>query len=104
MDPRQGNQFGLAFVRLPVAEPQRRARLEEVRARMATVKATHEAVIVYGALAVMGHTPTQLEQAWLDLFPRRQVDVSRRDAQTCVRRCEASDHSGPGGSTMLSSR
>jgi WS/DGAT/MGAT family acyltransferase len=75
MDPERGNQFGLAFVRLPVAEPDREGRLAAVKARMALVKSTHEAVIVYGALAVMGQAPTRLEQAWLDLFARRASAV-----------------------------
>lgn len=75
MDPERGNQFGLAFVRLPVAEPDRAGRLAAVKARMALVKSTHEAVIVYGALAVMGRAPMQVEQAWLDLFARRASTV-----------------------------
>jgi diacylglycerol O-acyltransferase / wax synthase len=74
-DPDRGNQFGLAFVRLPVGEPDRLARLHAVRAAMNRVKSTDEALVVYGALAVVGQTPKQLEQAWLDLFAGRASAV-----------------------------
>jgi WS/DGAT/MGAT family acyltransferase len=74
-DPDRGNQFGLAFVRLPVGEPDRRARLAAVHEAMAEVKRSGEATVVYGALALMGQTPTQVEQAWLDLFAGRASSV-----------------------------
>jgi diacylglycerol O-acyltransferase / wax synthase len=74
-DPDRGNQFGLAFVRLPVGEPERPARLTAVCAAMNRVKRTDEATVVYGALAVMGQTPTQIEQSWLDLFTGRASAV-----------------------------
>ncbi|MGY2066769.1 wax ester/triacylglycerol synthase family O-acyltransferase [Blastococcus sp. SYSU DS0619] len=75
LDPRRGNQFGLAFVRLPVGEPDPRARLRAVQTAMARVKATGEGLVVSGALAVMGQTPVQLEQRWLDLFAGRATAV-----------------------------
>jgi diacylglycerol O-acyltransferase len=74
-DPDRGNQFGLAFVRLPVGEPDRLARLAEVRRAMNRVKSSDEATVVYGALTVMGQTPTQIEQSWLDLFAGRASAV-----------------------------
>jgi WS/DGAT/MGAT family acyltransferase len=74
-DPDRGNQFGLAFVRLPVGEPDRHARLAAVRSAMNRVKTSSEATVVYGALAVVGQTPTQIEQAWLDLFAGRASAV-----------------------------
>jgi hypothetical protein len=42
---------------------------------MTEVKSSGEAVVVYGALAVMGQSPTQVEQAWLDLFAGRASAV-----------------------------
>jgi WS/DGAT/MGAT family acyltransferase len=75
MDPGRGNQFGLAFVPLPVAEPDPAARLAAVRAAMDTVKATGEGVVTAGALSVVGHTPMALEQWWLDLFAGRATAV-----------------------------
>jgi WS/DGAT/MGAT family acyltransferase len=75
MDPRRGNHFGLAFVPLPVAEPDAAARLSAVRRAMDDVKATGEGVVTAGALSVLGHTPKELEQKWLDLFAGRATAV-----------------------------
>jgi diacylglycerol O-acyltransferase / wax synthase len=74
-DPGRGNQFGLAFVRLPVGEPDRRRRLEAVQVAMNRAKSTDEAVVVFHALAVMGAGPEKVEQAWLDLFAGRASAV-----------------------------
>jgi diacylglycerol O-acyltransferase len=75
MDPLRGNQFGLAFVPLPVAEPDGARRLTAVHAAMGRVKATGEGVVTSGALAVMGHAPTAVEQKFLDLFAGRATAV-----------------------------
>ena len=75
LDPGRGNQFGLAFVPLPVAEADPAARLSAVRAAMDTVKATGEGVVTAGALSVVGHTPIAVEQWWLDLFAGRATAV-----------------------------
>jgi WS/DGAT/MGAT family acyltransferase len=74
-DPRVGNQFGLAFVRLPVDQPDPTARLLVVKAAMDRVKSTGEGVVVSGALSFLGHTPVQVEQRWLDLFAGRATAV-----------------------------
>ena len=74
-DPRVGNQFGLAFVRLPVDQPDPTARLLAVKAAMDRVKSTGEGVVISGALSVLGHTPVQVEQRWLDLFAGRATAV-----------------------------
>jgi WS/DGAT/MGAT family acyltransferase len=75
MDPLRGNQFGLAFVPLPVSEPDGARRLAAVHAAMGTVKATGEGVVTSGALAVMGHAPTAVEQKFLDVFAGRATAV-----------------------------
>jgi WS/DGAT/MGAT family acyltransferase len=75
MDAGRGNQFGLAFVPLPVAEPDPDARLAAVRSAMDTVKATGEGVVTAGALSVFGHTPVAVEQWGLDLFAGRATAV-----------------------------
>ena len=75
MDSLRGNQFGLAFVPLPVSEADVSRRLAAVHAAMDTVKATGEGVVTSGALAVLGHTPAVLEQKWLDLFAGRATAV-----------------------------
>jgi diacylglycerol O-acyltransferase / wax synthase len=75
MDTGQGNQFGLAFVPLPVGEAGAAARLAAVQAAMDRVKATGEGIVVHRALEALGHTPVQAEQAWLDLFGGRATAV-----------------------------
>jgi WS/DGAT/MGAT family acyltransferase len=75
MNPLRGNQFGLAFVPLPVSEPDVSRRLAAVHAAMGTVKATGEGVVTSGALSVMGHMPEAIEQRWLDLFAGRATAV-----------------------------
>ena len=42
---------------------------------MARVKSGSEAVVVQGALAVMGQSPTAVERAWLDRFAGRSSAV-----------------------------
>ena len=74
-DPRVGNQFGLAFVRLPVDQSDPTARLLAAKSAMDRVKRTGEGLVVSGALSVLGHTPVQVEQKWLDLFAGRATAV-----------------------------
>lgn len=74
-DAERGNEFGLAFVRLPVGEPDRRARLAAVQADMARVKGSSEAVVVQSAISAMGQAPTAVEKAWLELFSGRASAV-----------------------------
>jgi WS/DGAT C-terminal domain len=62
-------------VRLPVGEPDPAARMQAVKSAMDRGKATGEGVVVSGALAVMGQTPVQVEQRWLDLFAGRATAV-----------------------------
>jgi diacylglycerol O-acyltransferase len=75
MDPSRGNQFGLAFVPLPVSEPAVARRLTAVHTAMGTVKATGEGMVTSRALSVMGHTPMAVEQKFLDLFAGRATAV-----------------------------
>jgi WS/DGAT/MGAT family acyltransferase len=75
MDPLRGNQFGLAFVSLPVAEPDASARLSTVHDAMQRVKTTGEGVFTSGALSVMGRLPTGVEKAALELFTGRATAV-----------------------------
>ena len=75
MDPLRGNQFGLAFVPLPVAEDDASARLASVHRAMARVKTTGEGVFTSGALSVMGRLPTPVEKQALNLFAGRATAV-----------------------------
>jgi WS/DGAT/MGAT family acyltransferase len=56
------NGFGLAFLSLPVgvADPVRR--LKVLKARMDRIKASPEAVVTYGIMQGMGHTPPAVER------------------------------------------
>jgi diacylglycerol O-acyltransferase len=58
-----------------VGEPDPAARLQAVKSAMDRGKATGEGAVVSGALAVMGQTPVQVEQRWLDLFAGRATAV-----------------------------
>ena len=75
MDPLRGNQFGLAFVALPVAEDDASARLASVHRAMQRVKTTGEGVFTSGALSVMGRLPAVVEKQALNLFTGRATAV-----------------------------
>jgi WS/DGAT/MGAT family acyltransferase len=75
MNPLRGNQFGLAFVPLPVSEPDSGARLNRVHTAMQRVKTTGEGVFTSGALSVMGRLPTAVEKQALNLFAGRATAV-----------------------------
>ena len=67
--PRElGNRFGLVLLGLPVGIDDPVARLAEVKRRMDALKNSHEGVISYGILGLMGRTPAQLEQRLIDFF------------------------------------
>lgn len=74
-DPGEGNRFGLAYVRLPVATPDPAGRLREAKAAMDRAKATGEGLVVSGALSVMGRSPVELEHLWLDVYGNRATLV-----------------------------
>ena len=75
MDPLRGNQFGLAFVSLPVSEPDAATRLAKVHRAMQRVKTTGEGVFTSGALSVMGRLPAVVEKQALNLFTGRATAV-----------------------------
>lgn len=75
MNPLRGNQFGLAFVALPVSEPDSGARLTRVHDAMTRVKTTGEGVFTSGALSVMGRLPAGVERQALNLFAGRATAV-----------------------------
>ena len=74
-DPGEGNRFGLAYVRLPVAATDPAERLRETKAEMDRAKATGEGLVVAGALSLMGQTPVEMERLWLDLYGNRATLV-----------------------------
>ena len=74
-DTRRGNQFGLAFVPLPVDETSPVERLRRVKAAMDEAKRSGEGRTVLRALAVLGHVPTPAEQRAIDAFAGRASAV-----------------------------
>ncbi len=70
-----GNQFGLAFVRLPITSASPVERLERVTSQMNDIKRSRESAIVLGALGVMGRVPAETQRAWNDAFVGDAVAV-----------------------------
>lgn len=70
-EPALGNQFGLVFVELPVAEPDPVARVLAVRATMRGLKDSMQPLLVLGLLAAVGNLPAGVESAAIDLFSRK---------------------------------
>jgi diacylglycerol O-acyltransferase / wax synthase len=74
--PRElGNRFGLVFLTLPVDVGGRRARLEELKRRMAAIKRSPEGPISYAILEAVGLTPPQLESRIVDIFTAKASAV-----------------------------
>lgn len=74
LDPNIGNQLGLVFANLPVGVDDRRDRLEQLRQRMARIKASPEGEIVRAGMAMMGAIPRRsVAKAWLELFTRKST-------------------------------
>ena len=67
--PRElGNRFGLVLLGLPVGIEDPVERLAEVKRRMDAIKDSHEGVLTFGILGLMGRTPPQLEERLIDFF------------------------------------
>jgi WS/DGAT/MGAT family acyltransferase len=70
-----GNKFGLVFLPLPVGARTAAARLRKVKQYMDEIKRSPEGAIAYGVLEAMGHAPTQVESAIIDLFSAKGTAV-----------------------------
>jgi diacylglycerol O-acyltransferase len=66
-----GNQFGLVYLDLPVHLGAAADRLAEVRARVAVLKRSPDAVASYGVLAALGLLPPSLHRLGADFFARK---------------------------------
>ncbi len=66
-----GNQFGLAFLELPISIADARERLETVKARTAAMKQSPDAVVAYAILGALGYTPQALERLGTEFFSRK---------------------------------
>lgn len=70
-----GNKFSLFFLSLPLGVDERLARLTMVKQRMDALKGSHEAIIAFGALNVLGAAPTTVHDAIVDAFGARATVV-----------------------------
>lgn len=71
IDLEQGNWFGLVWVDLPLDEPERAARERALRATVARLKRSMEALASLGILELMGRVPVLAERAIEELFVRK---------------------------------
>ncbi len=70
-----GNRFGLVFVDLPVGVHDTVKRLEMVQRRMAEIKASPEAGVVFGVLGLMGALGPELEKVAVSIFSSKATMV-----------------------------
>jgi diacylglycerol O-acyltransferase / wax synthase len=70
-----GNHFGLVFLALPVDEPEPVARLRAVRREMDALKASPQAMVVYGLLQLFGRAPRWLERLLVNFLGRKATIV-----------------------------
>jgi len=70
-----GNRFGLVFLTLPVAVAGRRARLQELKRRMDSIKRSPEGPISFAILELLGLTPQALESRIVDIFTAKASAV-----------------------------
>lgn len=66
-----GNRFGLEFVALPVGLASPAARLEAVRASVAEIRRSPDALVAYAVLGAFGFAPGPLERLGTDFFTRK---------------------------------
>jgi diacylglycerol O-acyltransferase len=65
-----GNRFGLVFLELPVGSADPAERLALVRARMAALKGSADALVTYSVLGAIGHLPA-VELRVAEFFSRK---------------------------------
>ena len=68
MDDSMGNRFGLVFLDLPVHEETPESRMRTLKERMDAIKGTPEAVVAFGILNAIGHTPATVEHIINEVF------------------------------------
>jgi diacylglycerol O-acyltransferase len=74
--PRElGNRFGLLLLSLPVGITDPLARVRAVRSNMRVIKHSHEGLIVYTLLGVIGRTPEWIERMLVDFFSAKGTMV-----------------------------
>jgi len=108
-----GNSFGLVFVPLPIAIPDRWRRLSELQTRLGAIKASAEAVVAFGVLNAIGVVPRQLLPPAVEFFgskasivltnvpgPRAPLYLAGRRIANCMFWVPQSGHLGLGVSIL----
>lgn len=86
LPPELGNRFALVFVRFPSGRAAPLGRLAETKRRMDWLKASPEAALTLGLMAVMGRTTRSLERYVVDFFADKAIGVTTNVAgPTAVR-------------------
>jgi WS/DGAT/MGAT family acyltransferase len=74
--PRElGNRFGLLLLSLPVGIADPLARVDAVTSSMKVIKHSHEGLIVYSLLGLIGRTPEWVERMLVDYFSAKGTMV-----------------------------
>lgn len=71
LDLEHGNWFGLVFVDLPVHLADSNEREKALRATIARIKASQEAIVSLGVMAAMGRSPAVVEHVLEGVFARK---------------------------------
>ena len=74
-DGKLGNQFGLVFLDLPVGIRNRRARLDEVHARMDVARHSPQPMVAMEVLGALGMTPQRLQRQVVRFFGAKGTAV-----------------------------
>jgi diacylglycerol O-acyltransferase len=75
IDEQHGNWFGLVYVDLPLAEPDREARLGRIRQSVARIKASHEPGLSLALMNLLGRVPGAIEHVVDEFFARKATVV-----------------------------
>ncbi|MBI4756672.1 MAG: wax ester/triacylglycerol synthase family O-acyltransferase [Betaproteobacteria bacterium] len=75
LEPSLGNHFGLVALLLPVGLEHPLERLYEVRRRMNQLKGSHQALLTFGLLGMLGLCPRPLQTMVLDILARKATAV-----------------------------
>lgn len=70
-----GNRFGLVLLSLPVEVADPLERLHAVHERMEEIKTSHEGVLSYGILGLVGRTPGRVEDVLVPFFSAKATMV-----------------------------
>jgi WS/DGAT/MGAT family acyltransferase len=79
-----GNEFGLAFLALPLGLDDSLKRVAEIRHRMNEIKRSPQPQVFFGLLTIFGMTPAQVEEPVVRLFGSKATTVITNVAGPCA--------------------